>query len=226
MTAEEKAKILSEARETLRRTEHIKTSVRTDPPPPEDRIARWKREADEQTAREEAEVRARQRRERQETHAAAGDGSAWASWVEQQIGARAAVLTDATGQFVGQVREELREEFESKYAELKRELERERTNHQRELERQAAESRRERDGLQKQIDAQQQLRVRELLTIEKGLARVEERIDGLGSDLFGGSAESVWDALGAAWDRHHQTRSNKSGEIIELPDFMARRLVS
>jgi hypothetical protein len=224
MTAEEKQAILKQSRETIARVDKMKLRTEVDPPPPPrpDRVKQWRDWHDERDAEREQAKRAMRREREAATEQHTTD---WAAWTHEQIEARAAVLTDATGQFVGQVREELREEFEGKVAELKRELERERASHQRELERQAAESRRERDMLQKTMEMLQTAHTRELTTVAKGLTSIEQRVENVAEDLFGASAESVWDALGEAWRRHHQRRSNNkstTGEIIELPAFLKR----
>jgi hypothetical protein len=196
MTDEERERIISESRATLERTAHIRPRTIIDVRP-EDRIAKWKREGEAQTAREEAEIRRRRRLEKQGAAAEhMGD------WIDRQ---RMLDMLEAASRGVGEAIEEMRvqlhKEFTTKCAELSAQLERERNSYQRDIERDRTTHQRERDALTKQLEVMQAAHARELATIARLLTSVEQRVDHLGDDLFGGGDNFI-DAFAEAWRRH------------------------
>jgi hypothetical protein len=134
MTPEQKAAMIAESREMLKRLNDERASARTevppddDPlanlPPPEDRIARWKREANEQTAREEAAA-AELKRQQQQTERAyklAEVEARLEARLEQTIATRLAAEREYLGELLPAVIVELRKEIQTAVGELRAEM--------------------------------------------------------------------------------------------------------
>jgi hypothetical protein len=199
MTDEEKQTLLHQCRETLERTAHIRPRMIIDARP-EGRIPKWKREGEEQTAREEAEIRRRRRFEKQ---GAAAEHTA--DWIDRT---RMLDMLEAASRGVGeaieQVRAKLHEEFTTKYAELNAQFERVRANHERELERERTAHQRMQDLLMKQLESMEQAHQRESVGQQRQYLALKQYMENTFDELFSSSHDNVWDAIEAFRDGYRK----------------------
>jgi hypothetical protein len=132
---DEKAAVRRRSRELLAwepREPAAEERAAIDFPPLEDPVERWRREADEATARR-ASLQAEQRgREREEREAAMARSKAesdadWNAWAQGHIERERAFMTDVVGEALAEVRKELRDEFAEQIRELRAELTKQRS---------------------------------------------------------------------------------------------------
>jgi hypothetical protein len=144
-------------------------------------------------AKRAAEQHRIERKQQQQANAANADE------VTAKIETRAALIMDGVGEVLGEISARAHKDLEAKCAELRREFEAERIANRRELERQIAEARRERDILQNQIELLQATHQRELATVARQVATLQNA--NVLADVFGGQHDNVFDTLKANFDR-------------------------
>jgi hypothetical protein len=204
MTDEELDRLRNKSLETLERTAHIRPRVIADQPRIESRNQRDARAIAEQD-KSFAAKRAAEQQENERKAAATRMSDQdiqdainrafyerWKSFADQ--------FADDMGAEVARTENELSRKFREETKQLRDDIAMLRGL----INGAVADARRERGLQQKQTEIMQQAHAREVAALTRQLGIVEKRIDSLGDDLFGGSAESFVDAFGEAWHRHQK----------------------
>jgi hypothetical protein len=134
MDDQERERIISEARRNIdpvrRRTERVELAKRLMSQPLEDKVEKWKRDAEE---REACRVDAKRAMRQHQEAAAADNAASWSSWVEDKIKVAQEFIFEVVGISLGEATEELRKELIAKLGDFARIRDHEKTMWRREL---------------------------------------------------------------------------------------------
>ena len=153
--------------------------------PRRDEVAEWRTAGEKLDADRAAAKRGREQERTADAAAAALSSAAeWAAWVTARIKEERDFLIEVCGGAIGELTENLRDEFEAKVGELKRDFARERDAYQRDMHRVELESK-----------ALRELHFKELARATNRVAALERSFDNLNTALNAKRADQKADNL-------------------------------